>query len=1018
MKRRAMLKKNGIQTDLMTDRAAKRRIVVAMRYATQNVTSSFSLRHAVVGGVSMMFFGLHAAEVTHPTFNRHIRPILSENCFHCHGQDPQHRGGNLRLDVREEALKGGDNGPAFVVGNAAKSAMIQRILSTDPDEVMPPPKAHMTVKSDQLRTLQRWIDQGAVYEKHWAFETPVKLALPDSQTNPIDFFVQQRLREEGLSPSPRADDATLLRRLYLDLTGLPPAAAETQAFLADRDPQRWQRWIERTMESPHFAERLAMPWLDAARYADTNGFSIDDHRDMWGWRDWVITAFQQNMPYDRFLIEQIAGDLLPEATISQRVATGFLRNSMNTHEGGTIAEEYRVAHTIDKVDTVASTTLGLTMKCAQCHNHKFDPISQKEYYQFFAFFNTSSEPGKGETNGNTPPLVEFASPLPNSMAQLQRRVSELEQLICHPTPAIVSARDAWVEEQLRQPATISAPAAFPWDQLNLDATEWIWHKQALDQQAIEVEREFEVVGTAQEAWLLLSCDNNGTARLNDASIARNPDWREPTLVDVRTSLRNGKNQLRIQAFNMGDKGGVLAILAWKDQQGQWQSISTDGEWQSRDKADSPWIKATSQGKWGQLPWGDLKARLAAAPKYPLLRRIMETPAPQRQPSDWLELNRAFANSDAADATMMQHLLASLNEEIRVLKRDITRGKTTVMVMDHKPELRKTHVLTRGAYDQPGEEVQPGTPQVLPPLGAGASATRLDLARWLTLPENPLPARVMVNRLWEMIFGLGIVESTEDFGNQGAWPTHPELLDWLAVDFVEHQWDIRHVIKTILLSDTYQQSAVCSSEALSKDPRNQLLSRSPRPRLAAEIIRDQALSVSGLLQHDIGGPSVHPLQPELWRDISHFGHPTVFTAQHNYPGTGASNARRSIYTFWKRTMPPPALSLFDAPTRETCSLRRNRTNTPLQALVLMNDPQYVTMGAALGKRMQTEGGSNITDRVTYGFRLCTGREPSATEIATLTHALTRFEQRYQNDAAAAYALFGSMLLNLDETITRP
>ena len=367
---------------------------------------------------------------------------------------------------------------------------------------------------------------------------------------------------------------------------------------------------------------------------------------------------------------------------------------------------------------------------------------------------------------------------------------------------------------------------------------------------------------------------------------------------------------------------------------------------------------------------------------------------------------------------MQHLLASLTEEIRVLKRDITRGKTTVMVMDHKPELRKTHVLTRGAYDQPGEEVQPGTPQVLPALETRNNATRLDLARWLTSPKHPLTARVMVNRIWEMIFGLGIVESTEDFGNQGAWPTHPELLDWLAVDFVEHQWDVRHIIKTILLSQTYQQSAVTSADALNKDPRNQLLSRSPRSRLAAEIIRDQALAVSGLLQRDIGGPSVHPQQPELWRDISHFGHPTVFTAQHNYPGTGVSNARRSLYTFWKRTMPPPALSLFDAPTRETCSLRRNRTNTPLQALVLMNDPQYVEMGSALGRRMMTEGGNDRAARVRYGFRLATGREASEPETATLTTALERLEQRYQSDPPSAYALLGSMLLNLDETITRP
>lgn len=961
---------------------------------------------------------LFAAEVEHPTFNRHIRPILSENCFHCHGQDPQHRGGNLRLDLREEALKGGDSGPAFVVGSATLSAMIKRILSSDPDEVMPPPKAHLTIQPEQLRTLQRWIDQGAVYEKHWAFQSPVKLALDAANANPVDFFVRQRLQAEGLTPTAKADDATLLRRLYLDLTGLPPDFNDIRSFLSDDRPQRWERWIDRVMQSPHFAERMAMPWLDASRYADTNGFSIDDHRDMWGWRDWVIAAFQNNMPYDQFLTEQIAGDLLPNATDSQRAATGFLRNSMNTHEGGTIAEEYRVAHTIDKVDTVASTTMGLTMKCAQCHNHKFDPISQKEYYQFFAFFNTSSEPGKGATNGNTEPLMEYSSPLPNSMAQLQRRIMELEQLMCHPTPAVVTARNAWIEGQRQRVAVAVSPESFPWDVIDFSQTHWIWHKQPQDQQTIELEQSFDVVGIPQEAWLLLSCDNSGSARINDRSVTCNPDWREPSLVDVRSALKNGSNLLRVQAFNIADKGGVLAILAWKDEQGNWHSLSTSPEWRSRDKADAPWINASSQGKWGHMPWGDLKTRLAVAPKYPMLRRIMDMPAEQRQASDWLELNRAFAESDAPDAQMMKHLLLSLTEEIRVLKRDVSRGKTTVMVMDHKPELRRTHVLTRGAYDQPGEEVQPGTPQVLPALDAQATATRLDLAHWLTSAKHPLTARVVVNRLWEMIFGLGIVESTEDFGNQGAWPTHPELLDWLAVDLMEHQWDLRHIIKTIVCSQTYQQCATASAVALDKDPRNQLLSRSPRPRLAAEIIRDQALAVSGLLQRDIGGPSVHPQQPELWRDISHFGHPTVFTAQHNYPGFGASNFRRSLYTFWKRTMPPPALSLFDAPTRETCSLRRNRTNTPLQALVLMNDPQYVEMGAALGRRMFEEGGSDIAARVKYGFRLATGRDASERETATMTSALDRLEKRYSQDLPSAYALFGSMLLNLDETITRP
>ncbi len=761
-----------------------------------------------------------------PNFNRDIRPILSENCFLCHSQDPDHRGGDLRLDIREDAIAARDEGPAIIPGDTKNSAIIKRIISKDPDMVMPPPKAHMAkLKPEQLAMLEKWIADGAKYEAHWAFVPPQKTET--SAANPVDHFIAKRLKTDGIKAAPLANDHTLVRRLYLDLTGLPPTPQDIDTYLADSAPDRWEKLINRLMDSPHFAERLALPWLDGARYSDTHGYSIDDHRDMWAWRDWVINAFQKNQPYDQFVREQIAGDLIPGATPDQIAATGFLRNSMNTHEGGTIAEEYRVNYTVDKVDAVSTSILGLTMKCAQCHDHKYDPISQREYFQMFAFFNTSSEAGLGATNASSPPVMDYKSPLGDGgMAQLKARIAEIEYFKANP------------------------PA---------DLAEFV------KQQGKSLENEV-----------------NKTA----------------------------------------------------------------------------------------------------------------------------------------------------NEEIKVLKRDLDRGHTSVMVMDHKPDLRKTHILIRGAYDQPGEEVTPGVLAILPPMEASASPSRLELANWITRPDHPLTARVAVNRMWQMVFGRGIVETAGDFGNQGSWPTHPELLDWLAVDFTENSWDMRHLLRTILTSETYRRSAASTREHLEKDPRNELLARSPRVRLPAEIIRDQALAVSGLLNPAIGGPGGHPPQPDLWREISHFGyegHP--FTAQMFIPGFGESIYRRSLYSFWKRTSPPPVMALFDAPTRETCSVVRGATNTPLQALVVMNEPQFVAAGVALGNRMIQEGGPSASSRLNYGFRLATGRAPESREMAVLEKSLSRHLERYAKNEAdanalsgtpeqAAYAVLGSTLINLDEFINRP
>jgi hypothetical protein len=985
---------------------------------------------------------LASAASAAPAFNRDIRPILSENCFPCHGQDEKHRGGKLRLDLRDEALAPRDGGPAIVPGKPEASALMQRVTSKDPERVMPPPDSHLALlKPAQIALLEAWIADGATYQPHWAFVPPEKSPLPgDPAAHPVDAFVRAKLSAAGLRPSPPAEDASLVRRAFLDLTGLPPSPADLDTYLADRGANRWERLVDQLLASPHCAERLALPWLDAARYADTNGFSIDDHRDAWAWRDWVIHAFARNQPYDQFLTDQVAGDLIPGATPDQRAATAFLRNSMSTHEGGIIPEEYRVAYTIDKVDAVASTTLGLTMKCAQCHDHKFDPITQKEYYEFFAFFNTSSEPGMGGTNGNTAPLMDYTSPLAQGgMPGLRARIAELEYLQLHPTVPVVAARSAWEATRAAVPAGGAVPAAdsagFPWAQLDAAPPRWIWAGHAEPNQDAHFRFELSVDGPVPEAWIFTTCDDQADVSINSKPVAKVTLWSEPVL--RRIELTRGANHIEVAARNNAGAGGFLALIAWRGENG-WQTISTGEAWQARLTTTAEWQPAQVIGKHGAAPWGDVSVAARGEAERGGLAEAMALAADQRGAAHWRAVNEAFMASGDPLAERMRAVLASLQVEIEVLQRDLARGKTTLMVMDHHPELRKTNILIRGVYDQPGEEVTAGVPAILPPLHAGASPTRLDLARWITDARHPLTARVQVNRLWQMIFGRGLVESAGDFGNQGTYPTHPELLDWLAVDFTAHHWDLRHVLRTLLTSETYRQSAAITPAMLEKDPRNELLSRSPRTRLDAEFVRDAALAASGLIDLGIGGPSVHPLQPDgLWRDISHFGHPTVFTAQHFYPGRDASRHRRSLYTFWKRTSPPPALGLFDAPTRETCAQVRGQTNTPLQALVLLNDPQFVQAGLALGRRMLSAGGDSPAQHIAFGFRLVAGRAPARNEQIVLAAALARHQARYAQDPEAArsllempaataehaaqlaaYGMLGCTLLNLDEAITRP
>jgi hypothetical protein len=704
-------------------------------------------------------------ETSKVSYDRDVRPILSQYCFACHGPG-SHEESDLRLDTRERALA------AIVPGKPAESDLIRRIAKGS----MPPKKTGKKLDARQVQILRDWIEQGAAWEAPWSLIPPQRPALPEVRDRawvrqPLDRFILARLEKEGLRPSPEADRAVLLRRLSFDLTGLPPTLGEVDAFVADGD---YERAVDRLLASPRYGERMAMEWLDAARYADTHGLHVDSHRDMSPWRDGVIRAFNENQPFDRFTIEQLAGDLLPNATPAQKVASGFNRNHMISYQNSSIPEKVRNAYVVDRVNTTATVWLGLTMGCAQCHDHKFDPLSQVDYYRLYAFFNTIAEKPLDGDAGNAVPLIL-----------------------------------------------------------------------------------------------------------------------------------------------LGEKAEVK-----------------------------------------------------------------------------LDLGARKDNKQAKD------LLAKTPNS---------------MVMQEMARPRETFLLDRGEYDQTRQKVEPGTPGCLPPMAPGAPRNRLGLARWLVDPAHPLTARVQVNRLWQMTFGAGIVPTSDDFGAQGEGPSHPELLDFLAVEFVESGWDVKAMMRKLVTSATYRQSSRVPPEMLARDPRNRLLARGPRFRLPAEMIRDGALAASGLLKERIGGRSVFPYQPPgVWEAVAS-GRPKEYTAQVYKQDQGDNLYRRSLYTFWKRLAPPPSLAAFDAPSREVCVVRRQRTNTPLQALVTMNDPTYLEAARALAAQALQEPSDD--DRIVRSFRAALSRRPTEAEIAVLRRLLREQRALFRADELAAWTMVASAILNLDETLTK-
>ncbi len=1170
-----------------------------------------------------------------PLFNRDVRPILSNHCYQCHGPDSASREAGLRLDKRDEALAELESGVrAIVPGDADASEILRRITHPDPDSLMPPVEVGKPLSPEQIETLRRWIESGAEYQQHWSFVPPVRPELPDvlesSQAatttattpgtgswsdHPIDRFVLATLRDQGLDHSPRASAETLLRRASFDLTGLPPSPAEIDQLLADDSPEAFARAVDRLLASPRFGEHMARHWLDAARYGDTHGLHLDNAREMWPWRDWVIHAFNSNMPFDRFTIEQLAGDLLPEPTGDQLVATGFNRNHVSTNEGGVIVDEVQMNNVADRISTTGTVWLGLTLNCAHCHDHKFDPIRHDEYYELFAFFNNTTENPMDGNRADWAPFVRVPSDeQAAALDAMDERIAQIKAELDDPSAEIDAAQEAWQSQAAADWAEgwivpeVSSVSSAGGSMLRTlddrsvlaegenpdhDTYQIITRTNATDLSLLRVEAltheslPHKGAGRAENANFVLSeielearpagDDNaewtpirlvaaaadhqqmNGpypVAAAIDSIIDETNGWavdgmtrREDRLAvfaaaepfgfaggtELRTTLRfethfPGHAIGRVRLAVSGDaaiRESVLPVGL-----GTWHAV---GPFPAADRdaafaipfgpeleIDSGKIIDTTATYESNLAWtihpewtdgqahtleGEISATYltrsihAGTPRTLTLslgsddaikvwcngvlvheNNVARAVAPDQDRveidlhagENFLLLKIAnfgggygfYFNPDqtsGSDALRMLPLITAeslTGEQALTLRRYYRSTRSPVMrelaaeldtitadrdaqeatlpltlVMEEREEVRPTHRLERGDYASPREEVYPDVPDALPPLAADAPRNRLGFARWLVSPEHPLTARVTVNRLWQQMFGTGLVKTAEDFGSQGDWPSHPDLLDWLAVEFVESGWDVKHMLRLVATSQTYQQRAEVTPETLAHDPENRLLARGPRFRLEAEEIRDQALLASGLLNETLGGPSVKPEQPDgLWADVGYTDSDTA-----NYtPDEGQARFRRSMYTYWKRTSPPPNMTAFDAPTREACTVRRSRTNTPMQALVLLNDPQFVEAARVLARRVlraepQPEG------QLTMAFRLLTSRTPDAAELGVLRELYRVEFEHYQQQtfdalarlsvgaeprdesldpaAHAAMTSVASVILTLDEAVNK-
>jgi len=984
-------------------------------------------------------------------FNRDIRPLLSDRCFTCHGPDAAKRQSGLRLDLAAGAtavLDGG--GRAIVPGEPPASLLVERIASRDPDVVMPPPHVGKPITPAEAALLSRWIEEGATYRGHWAFERVERPAVPAPRgtawpRTPVDRFILARLEAEGLAPQGDADRVTLARRVSLDLTGLPPTPEAIDAFLADTSPDAFERYVDAALASPHFGERMALEWLDAARYADSHGYQTDSGRSNWPWRDWVIRAFNDGLPFDAFTIRQLAGDMLPPvpgdaaATRDRVVATGFNRNHRINGEGGIIAEEWRVETIVDRVETTGQTWLGLSVGCARCHDHKYDPLTQREFYALFALFGNVPETGTimgsdNRSGGNSDPL----EPLPSTeqegeIARLERVIADADRVVQAGEKDLEGLVSAW-EGSIRPLLDASAD---PWTPLEpgrltsrgnasfrrLDDGSWLVEgpKPALDVYEIETPLPAGALGGIRLELLAdpslsgdggFGRDHNGNVVVNriEAEILPAADA-QPVKLDLVRAEADYEQQGWPAASVLGNGPG-WAIDGHLADRRQPRRIAVFPA-SAGPVAEGARLRLTVRQEVIQgHAFG--RFRLAAATAPPEILGV----AGSGIPADIRDILRT--DVAARSAEQQGKVTALYRERIGGPARQAARDRDaatkalvayrdalpSAMVMREGPP-RDAFVLERGEYDKPGAKVAPGLPAFLPPLPPGRNADRLALAEWLVSRDNPLTARVWVNRQWERLFGTGIVKTSENLGSQGEFPSHPELLDWLAASFMEgdglpavdgrtaRPWDVKAFLKLLLTSSVYRQAAGVSPEALARDPANRLLSHFPRTRLPGEIVRDRALAAAGLLVPTVGGPSVRPWMPDgVWDDTSRYGNLRGYM-----PDTGPGRFRRGMYTVWKRTAGPPTMLLFDAPNRETCTVRRSRTNTPLQALALLNETTFIEAAAGLARRMVAEG-TDDRSRLVRGFRLALGRTPDDGELDTLLAGLAADRATFSADPDGA------------------
>ena len=1042
-------------------------------------TSTIAVVACVGGWISTP---LSAQEID---FNRQIRPILSENCFACHGPDAKHREGELRLDTFEGATAVHEGNRAVDVKNPKASSLLARIDSKDRDDLMPPPKSHKRLTAEQKLLLKQWIGKGAKWADHWAFVPPKNA---DGDHN-IDTFIHKRLAAAKMKLSPEADRATLIRRVTFDLTGLPPTPDEVRAFLADNKPGAYERVVDRLLASASYGERMTLAWMDLARYGDSSVMHADGPRTMWPWRDWVINAYNGNKPFDQFTIEQLAGDLLPNASLAQKIATGFNRNHASSDEGGAISEELRIDYIVDRVQTTSNVWMGLTMECAQCHDHKFDPVSQREYYQLFAYFNNNADPGMQTRRGNQAPVASFFTPeQTKEKTAAENSLADANSKLGSRRVEAIKAYAAWHDSSRAKGITQGSVVPkelvhhFPLDETKgKELSELVTGRKAkFSGKLASAQRE------KGESGLKLDAKNNAIFDSPDSldfdkplsftAWVKVPKKKANGAIFARMDVSKGfrgydfwlqNNHIGSHLIHKWPENAVKVVTAAPLKPDVWHHVCVSYDGKGKAAGMTIWVdgkkvktKVESDGLTATItPTVPLKiggrsnssATTCEVDDLRIYRQVLskteveslgKNPADailaiepdKRTPEQQKKLEEYFLTIN--DKPYSDLLAARGKVEAQLKKIDDAKLTSMIMADNDAKKKRVTYILNRGAYDSPNKDqpVEAGVPAILPPLPADAPPTRLGLANWLTQAEHPLTARVAMNRYWMMFFGTGLVKTVSDFGSQGEPPSHPELLDWLATDFTANGWNVKRSIRQIVTSQTYRQQSRVTPEIAEHDPQNRLMARGPRFRLQGEFIRDNALAVSGLMVNKVGGPSVKPYQPPgLWNEVALSGNVRFVQDK------GDKVYRKSMYTYWKRSAPQPAMIAFDAPSREKCVIQRQQTNTPMQALVTLNDPQFVEAARALAERMMSEGGTDFAGRLDFGYQLLLGRKVRPSEVKVLDSIYQEQvkEFRAQPDKAkiflevgdskrnesldqvehAAWTVIGNLMLNLDEVLIR-